>query len=188
MGGSGGRKVRPSGRDAQCFLNRESSASPASCPAPGYSLPFFPSCPRRAVDFMGLVGQDDIPVVVNHATPTFQGAPLAAVTHPGCPRILRATVQMWGPRAATVTAEQGIIVTGRGVHGVGNPGEPPHPWASLRKIRRAGESSVSSPGELKLERQREKEGEKERGRVRERPLPPPSHEGRIHTTPAEARA
>ena len=110
------------------------------------------------MDFVRLVGQDDI-AVVHHAAPPLQGRALAAAAHQVGPRVLTdadcargGAVRTCRRQAAVV---QGIITAGR-EHGVRDPGGLRHPWASLRNPR----VFCLQPG-MKLEEERE-ESEKER--------------------------
>lgn len=93
-------------RNELCLTSRDPLYGPQTwVPAQGwdgaYSLPFLPPGLGGAVDFVRLVGQDDIPVV-HQATPPLQRGPLAAAAHPVGPCDLQGAgwaqgSRIWGP-------------------------------------------------------------------------------------------
>lgn len=143
------------------------------------------------MDFVRLVGQDDIPVV-HQAAPPLQRGPFADAAHPVGLWDLRDAGRAQGGRTwcPQATVVQGIIIAVGGEHGVQDPGGLPHPWAVLRNLR-----IFCLQHRVKLEKEGEREREKRRVREcresehrdrregRSEDRQPPSWEVIIHPKP-----
>ena len=122
------------------------------------------------MNFVCLVGQDDI-AVVHHAAPSLQrGRLAAAAAHRVGPRVRRDAGCARGgavrTRGAQAAAVQGVIATAGREHGVQDPGGLRHPWASLRNPR----VFCLQPGRKLQEQTGESEKEEGKGDAERREL------------------